>query len=270
MYIDVGTRHFTLSFKKQTDSRVALVTGITRKEIGQIRRGQARRPGDAMALANPLAARVVGRWLAGPPYAADGGPARTLPYERAGDAAGFVDLVGEIGGDIPPRAVLDELLRVGAYADAARRGSPRRARLSPAGRRAGLLGTDAAELIEAIAHNIDQLATRRLQRRSSTTSARPRAEVRDKVRSLGSDFARAVNQLLGSYDRDRNPATAGGARTRAVVAVYYWCRCGRRTKDPRDRDLWGAPWRVAAAGGRLIRCSGASRLQASAGGPYWR
>src|SRR5262245_18616879 len=36
VYIDVGTRHFTLAFKKQTDSRVALVTGITRKEIGQI------------------------------------------------------------------------------------------------------------------------------------------------------------------------------------------------------------------------------------------
>jgi hypothetical protein len=44
VYIEVGTRDFSLSFKKQTDSRVALVTGITRKEIGQIRRGQVPRP----------------------------------------------------------------------------------------------------------------------------------------------------------------------------------------------------------------------------------
>jgi len=28
--------------------------------------------------------------------------------------------------------------------------------------------------------------------------------------------------VLGSYDRDRNPGAPGGARTRAVVAVYYF------------------------------------------------
>ena len=34
VYIEVGTRHFTLDFKKQTDSRVALVTGITSIQNG--------------------------------------------------------------------------------------------------------------------------------------------------------------------------------------------------------------------------------------------
>src|SRR4029453_13269695 len=38
VYLDVGTRHFTLPFKKQSDSRVALVTGTPRKEIGHSRR----------------------------------------------------------------------------------------------------------------------------------------------------------------------------------------------------------------------------------------
>ena len=53
VYIEIGTRHFTLDFKKQTDSRVALVTGITRKEIGQIRRGQTPPPSDASASTRP-------------------------------------------------------------------------------------------------------------------------------------------------------------------------------------------------------------------------
>ena len=229
VYIDVGTRHFTLSFKKQTDSRVALVTGITRKEIGQIRRGQARRPTDAMDLASTLAARVVGRWLAGPPYAAADGAPRMLPYERAANAAGFVDLVGEIGGDIPPRAVLDELLRVGAAKltprGAVRLTAPAYLPAQDVEEKLGMLGTDAAELIEAIAHNIDQPSDEAFLQRKvfyDNIGAAALPEVRDKVRGLGGDFARAVNQLLGRYDRDRNPAAPGGARTRAVVAVYYF------------------------------------------------
>lgn len=113
IYIEVGTRHFALGYKKQTDSRVALVTGITRKEIGQIRRGQMPPPSERIAAGDTLPERVVARWLAGPPYLADDGEPYTLPYEAA-DRANFVALVAEIGGDIPPRAVLDELLRRGA------------------------------------------------------------------------------------------------------------------------------------------------------------
>jgi hypothetical protein len=229
VYIEIGTRHFTLSFKKQTDSRVALVTGITRKEIGQIRRGQAARPGEAMELGNPLATRVVGRWLAGPPYAAEGGPARTLSYETAGDTASFVDLVGEIGGDIPPRAVLDELLRVGVVTltprGAVRLTVPAYLPAQDVEEQLAMLGTDAAELIEAIAHNIEQPSEEAFLQRKvfyDNIGAAALPELRGTVRELGGDFASAVNRVLASYDRDRNPAAPGGARTRAVVAVYYF------------------------------------------------
>lgn len=112
VYIEVARRDFSLSFKKQTDSRVALITGITRKEIGLLRRGQAP-PAARQALDHTLATRVVDRWRAGPPYTTDDGTPYLLPYEAA-DRISFVDLVAEIGGDIPPRAVLDELLRLGA------------------------------------------------------------------------------------------------------------------------------------------------------------
>jgi hypothetical protein len=226
VYIEVGTRHFTLPFKKQTDSRVALVTGITRKAIGQIRRGQARRPSADGAIDNTLPARVVGRWLAGPPYlGADGAP-RTLPYESAD---GFTALVGEIGGDIPARAVLDELLRVGA-AKLTPRGDVRL--VAPAyvpaqdvAEKLAMLGRDAGELIEAIAHNIEQPSGEAFLQRKvfyDNIGADALPELRARVRALGGDFAQAVNQLLGAYDRDRTPGAPDGARTRAVVAVYYF------------------------------------------------
>jgi len=229
VYIDVGTTHFTLPFKKQTDSRVALVTGITRKEIGQIRRGQTRRPGDAIELETALAGRIVGRWLAGPPYSTAEGAPRLLPYEASGVAASFVRLVGELGGDIPPRAVLDELLRVGA-AKLTPRGDVRlaeRAYVPAQGveEKLTMLGTDAAELIEAIAHNIEQPSQEAfLQRKVSydNVGAAALPDVRAKLRGLGADFVQAANQVLSAVDRDRNPSAPGGARMRAVVAVYYF------------------------------------------------
>src|SRR6187431_829408 len=97
VYIEVGTRHFTLPFKRQTDSRVALVTGVTRKEIGQIRRGQAPPPSDAIDPGNTLAARVVWQWLAGAPYAAPDGTPYLLPYEAPRGAPSFAALVEAIG-----------------------------------------------------------------------------------------------------------------------------------------------------------------------------
>lgn len=159
VYIEVGRRHFTLDYKKQTDSRVALVTGITRKEIGQIRRGQAPPPAERIALAVALPARVVERWLAGPPYTAGDGRPYALPYEAA-DRASFTALVDECGGDIPPRAVLDELLRIGA-ATLTPRGSVRLAERTASAaheveERLTAVGRDVAALIETAVDDLER------------------------------------------------------------------------------------------------------------------
>lgn len=234
-YIDVGTSHFTLPFKKQTDSRVALVTGITRKEIGQVRRGQARRRDDALASESTLAARTVARWLAGPPYAGADGTPHSLAYEAG--TASFTDLIAEIGGDIPPRAVLDELLRMGAV-KMSPRGDVRLA--TPAfvpaqgvEEKLAMLGSDAAELIGVIAHNIERPSGEAFLQRKvfyDNVGADALPELRDRVRALGGEFAQAVNQVLASYDRDRNPNAPAGERTRAVVAVYYFDEPVKKTQ----------------------------------------
>ncbi|MGD9762789.1 MAG: DUF6502 family protein [Candidatus Binatia bacterium] len=231
VFIDVGTRDFTLPFKKQTDSRVALVTGITRKEIGQIRRGQAPAPSAALELHNALAARIVGRWLAAPPYVDEAGVPRLLSYEAGPDAASFVSLVGELGGDIPARAVLDELLRVGA-ATLTPRGNVRLAERAyvpaqGAEEKFAILGTDATDLIEAVVHNIEcPRGEAFLQRtvRYDNIGAEALPAVREQVRALGAEFVQAVNRLLSDADRDVRPAAPGGQRSRAVVAVYYFDR----------------------------------------------
>jgi len=125
--------------------------------------------------------------------------------------------------------VLDELVRVGAV-KLTPRGDVRLvepAHIAAQGveEQLAILGGDAAELIEAIAHNIEQPSQEAfLQRKVSCDNIGAAAlpEMRHRVRALGGEFAHAVDQMLGGYDRDRNPAAPGGTRTRAVVAVYYF------------------------------------------------
>ncbi len=230
VYIDVGTRHFALSFKRQTDSRVALVTGITRKAIGQIRRGQAPPPGALDELEHTLAARVIERWLA-PPYADNAGAARLLPYEAAPGTPSFVTLVGEVGGDIPPRAVLDELLQAQA-ATLTPRGSVQLA--APAevpGRadatRLAVLGSDVAELIEAVVCGAEPARAEEFWQRVARADDLPAealASVRAEVRDSAAEFMQAVERVMRAAPAPAPRQAAGAAHRRAVVALYYFER----------------------------------------------
>jgi hypothetical protein len=229
VYIEVGTKYFALPFKKQTDSRVALVTGVTRKEIGQIRRGQVLPMGDAAHFDYGVATRVIGRWVSERLYCDAAGEPRRLAYEGAASEASFVTLVDEVGGDIPPRAVLDELIRVGAVA-LSPNGDVRlldRAYIPARGteEKLAILGADASELISAIAHNIEHPQDDAFLQRKvyyDNVGAAALAELRQRVRQLGGAFVQDVNQVLSAYDRDRHPDAPGGARKRTVVGVFYF------------------------------------------------
>jgi hypothetical protein len=171
---------------------------------------------------------VVGRWLAGAPYTNAAGAAYELPYESA-HSASFSALVGELGGDIPARAVLDELLRVGA-ATLTPRGNVRLAARAVAPAAGGVerlaqLGPDAADLIAAAVHNgADDGDDAFLQRtvRSDQLGAAALPGLRARLRALGSDLAQTASQLLDDAARARVPAAPGAPRYRAVLGVYYY------------------------------------------------
>ncbi|MFN8628547.1 MAG: DUF6502 family protein [Candidatus Binatia bacterium] len=227
VYFDVAQQEFALSFKQQTDSRLSLVTGIHRKEIAELRRrGQAPRTPE---VEDTLVTHVIGRWMAGPPYADTDGTPRRLAYE-AGAPRGpsFARLVRELGTDIPVRSVLDELLRVGAvnFSGDGDVVLLQEAHI-PAGDAAGkltLLGSDPAELFSTIVHNLEHPDAPRPQRKVvyDNIGAEALPEVRAAARRLAEDFIRRANSLLAAHDRDRNPRAAGGPRTRVVLAAHYF------------------------------------------------
>lgn len=242
VYVEVAEAEFGLAFKRQTDSRVALVTGIPRKEVASRRR----RRDAARALPEVEDTRVthvIGRWMAGPPYATPDGIPRRLPYESA-TAASFAGLVREVGGDIPVRAVLDELLRLGSVSLGAGGDLElrREAHIPDEGDegRFTLLGSDPGELFATIAHNIEHPDAAWLQRKVAYDhiGAAALPALREEARQSGLDFLRRANALLASYDRDRTPDAPGGARTRVAVGVYYFeeALSGDEATLPSDAD----------------------------------
>lgn len=112
LYVDVANDDFALPGKRQTDSRLSLLTGVHRKDIRRLTGGE----GDESAPPEniSLGARLIARWCAEPEYVDAAGQPRPLPRSTdAPNKPSFERLVSEESKDIRARAVLDEWLRLG-------------------------------------------------------------------------------------------------------------------------------------------------------------
>ena len=108
----------------QTDSAVSLLSGVHRRDVRNLLRSAPEIASDtasdtsSKAPAGPsapaglgLAAQVVGRWMNDAQFVDALGASRTLP--RSGERGSFDALVAGVSRDVRPKAVLDELLRLG-------------------------------------------------------------------------------------------------------------------------------------------------------------
>jgi hypothetical protein len=110
-YVEVAAAEFQVAGKRQTDSRITLLTGVHRKDVKRLRaeREPVVKPSRSLALGTQL----VGRWMSVPPYLDAGGQPKPLPRVAGKKGASFEALVRSVNTDIRPRVVLDEWLRLG-------------------------------------------------------------------------------------------------------------------------------------------------------------
>jgi hypothetical protein len=109
VFLEAAVEELQRTGQKQTDSAISLLSGVHRRDVRNIARG-ATAPVPLDAPMN-MASQVVSRWLADGAWRDRRGRAKTLP--RTGDAGSFEALVASISSDVRPRAVLDELVRLG-------------------------------------------------------------------------------------------------------------------------------------------------------------
>ena len=102
-----------------TDSAVSLLSGVHRRDVRTLTRGEAAEPASAPPPTLGLAAQVVARWLHDPLFQHPDGRLRVLPRDSRAGVVGFDALVEGVSRDVRPKAVLDELLRLGVLEEGA-------------------------------------------------------------------------------------------------------------------------------------------------------
>jgi hypothetical protein len=116
VYVEVAVRHFDTS-SKVNQSKVAILTGLTRKEVKNVIDRALQSEPHGKNFSRP--GRVLAGWHSDPRFLGPYGVPLELPYESSieGGLPSFVDLVKTYSGDMAPRPMLKELIRVGAVVE---------------------------------------------------------------------------------------------------------------------------------------------------------
>lgn len=225
-YVDLALKEFGVATRKSTNSRAAIITGLSRKEVLRVRRLDT--PDDTEVINRyNRAARVISGWVRSPRFADANGQPCALPFEK--DGKGFSDLVREFSGDVPARAILDELKATGAVEVKA---DGRIALLSRAylpsgdeGAKLAILGTDVADLAYTIDANLDARHDEPLFQRKVAYDNVPMEAVTEFRRisgKAGQTLLERLDHWLADHDRDNNPTVSGTGRKRIGMGIYYF------------------------------------------------
>ncbi|MFK7995070.1 MAG: DUF6502 family protein [Granulosicoccus sp.] len=221
-YVDQAATHFGIDGKAPTVSRIAIVTGINRKEVKRIRELPAE-VNTGVSKYN-RAVRVVTGWLQDAEFCDNRNRPRVLTYGDTQDS--FNQLVKRFGGDVPARAMLDELTRVGTVSLTNDRVKLLHKGYVPHESESALLdlfSTSATDLLTTLEHNLTHAEHRRLQ--MSVAYDKVTNEGVQHFKKLSSeqamDLLRSLDGSLSQYDKEANPSVSGEGEHRVGLGVYF-------------------------------------------------
>jgi hypothetical protein len=231
VYVEVAYKELGAGGKSPTASRIAVTTGLTRKDVRHVLAELGSEEGDRAPDSN-RANKVLAAWGQDADFCDSNGS--RLPLDTDAGPA-FAELVRRYSGDMPSKAVLDELIRLDAVqrlSDGSLR--PVEKRPLPSGYRdlhIEALGRHVAALIETVDHNIQHGATDPRFQRKVMYVAFPASAV-PSFRML---CAQEVELLLNKVDRwaierGSNEWENSPGHVNAGFGIYYFEeRLGRRS-----------------------------------------
>ncbi len=233
VFVEIAEQDFKLDGRKQTNARIAMLTGIQRKEVSRLKALDPMKMDDLDAQYS-RGVRVISGWRRDPDFGSTDGTPIALPFE--GEVS-FSELVRRYSGDLTARAVLDEFQRIGTVTltDDGQIGMTPGEIFAPAELEAQLniMGTAGNDLMTTIDHNIESVPDdRRLQLsvaydHLSSSDAR-RFQYLSHEESL--TLLKRFDNWLAEHDRDANPDLPGTPdiqggdddRYRAGIGIYYF------------------------------------------------
>ncbi|MBF0621751.1 MAG: hypothetical protein HQL54_07455 [Magnetococcales bacterium] len=223
VFVDVVNRDMVLDGKRQTLSRISVVSGVHRKDV---RRLLDEAPMDMVPNRSiALGTRLIGIWLGDPLYLDEQGT--PLPLARQGDAPSFDALVTSVNVDVRPRSILDEWLRSGiVHLDEENRVVLDEAAFIPRedfDEQAYFFGRNLRDHIAAGSHNLIHRDERLfLDRAVFYDGLTPESaeELRTLSRQLATETLRKINkQALKLADQDEGKTDAD---QRITFGTYYY------------------------------------------------
>ena len=226
-YVVVASADFGLRGRPTNSSRVAVMTGLTRKEVRRLRDKIESGESKIEVKTTPLS-DVLHHWHAEDEFTDSEGRPVTLPF--SGETKSFSTLVKKFGGDIPAGAMRTEMKRVGAISE------DEDGRLTVINR---AFHTDseherlmtslvhgAYSLLSNIAHNTDKdRADATWANRTVYTQSLARedsAQLRRVTRDRIAEFAESIDDIFIAYEalhEGHSPSDEGDA---IAVGVFYF------------------------------------------------
>lgn len=235
VFVNVAMEEFGLRGRPTNTSRIAIMTGLTRKEVRALRNSSDTASSVSAPHGSSAAAEVLHVWFTDPRFLGPDRKPKSLAI--TGEENSFSELVKICASDVPPGAMRAELRRVGAIA------IERDDRLTPLRREFVPLDTQ-SRLVEGLVFGLAPLAETidfnsrrqnkahpRFQRVVHTTRLNPRLAVQAEKEITGKlkAFSVDLDNFIGSYELH----TADVATTEALdagVGIYFFIE-GREVKD---------------------------------------
>ena len=226
IFVDVAAKEFGLKDRKQSTSRVSVITGLSRREVMRVRKLQRPDITESIEKHN-RASRVIAAWRREPAFHdTDGKPAA---LQMDGKGATFSALVKRFSGNVPARAVLDELIHVGAVKLSAggmvsllaRAYIPR----DYDAHKINILGTDVQHLLATINHNLLPDQSNPLFQRKVSYDNLPDEvleEFHGKFSQKAQNLLESADNWLARHDRDVTPSVKGKGRNLAGFGIFFF------------------------------------------------
>lgn len=225
-YVDVAFEEFGVPGRKASDSRVATITGLTRKDVSRVK--------DITDVYEEVdiqkyhrAGRVVYGWVHDQTYHAASGDCAELVLDGAD--VSFAGLVKAYSGDVPTRAILDELLQAGVVdrTDDGKIRLLKRAYIPATSEveKLRILGTDVSGLIETIDRNIYQKDQNPFFQRKVFYDNLPveyMPQLQAMIATQAQELLEKIDQDMAAHDRDVNSKAEGTGRKAAGIGIYYF------------------------------------------------
>ncbi|MBT8078646.1 MAG: hypothetical protein KJO31_08700 [Gammaproteobacteria bacterium] len=228
VYVAAATDAYGVDGRPANVSRVAMLTGMTRRDVRRVRVGRDRDEQRILASMNS-ASRILSGWHQDADFMRKNG--EPLPLPEAGPAPSFEALSKRYAGDIPVSTTLKELLNVGAVVvnhDGKLRAETRYYMPggdTPASAESILRsGSVLEDLGDTVDHNLGRKATEhgRFEGRATNRNVDPQHidEFRAFVEREGQKFLEKVDQWLSDHEAD-----AGKSNTTETLRLGIGAYC---------------------------------------------